>query len=81
MMIVAFFLGFVASAGVFAGVTYYTLNSVTINKLEAKAKINLETDKFIGENPEVDLRDTSLIPTTVLRYWSWPRCGAFPPCW
>lgn len=61
MLIVAFFLGFAAALGASVGVAAFAVNSLTINKLEDMAKIDLQTEKVIGDNPEVDLRDMSLL--------------------
>lgn len=61
MLIVAFFLGFAAALGASVGVAAFAVNSLTINKLEDMAKIDLQTEKVIGDNPTVDLRDMSLL--------------------
>ena len=60
MLIVAFFLGFAVALGATVGVAAFAVNSLTINKIEDMAKIDLQTEKVIGDNPEVDLRDMSL---------------------
>ena len=61
MLIVAFFLGFAAALGASIGVAAFAVNSLTINKVEEIAKVDLQTEKVIGDNPEVDLRDLSLL--------------------
>lgn len=63
MLIVAFFLGFAVSAGAIFGVGFYAVNSLTINQIEdlSGGKVNFQTDKVMGPNPEVDLRDMSII--------------------
>lgn len=64
MLVVAFFLGFASCLGVIVGAGYYALNSVTINQIEEKTGVDLQTEKVLGENPEVDLRDMSVIGMT-----------------
>ena len=61
MLIIAFFLGFAAAVGASVGVAAYALNSITINNVEEMANVDLQTEKVIGDNPKVDLRDMSLL--------------------
>ena len=62
MLIAAFFLGFSASAGLLIGAAYYAVNSISINKIEelTSGQVDIPTEQFIGENPEVDICDLAL---------------------
>lgn len=63
ILISAFFLGFAASAGAIAGVAYYAVNSISINKIEelTNGAVDIPTEAFLGENPEVDLCNMTII--------------------
>lgn len=63
MLISAFFLGFAVSAGAFVGVAYYAASTISINKIEelTSGAVNIPTEGVLGENPEVDLRDMTIV--------------------
>lgn len=63
MLIAAFFLGISAATGAIAGVAYYAANSISINKIEelTSGAVNIPIEGIIGENPEVDLCDLTLV--------------------
>ena len=59
-LIIAMVIGIGVGIGGCLGVCFLVLDSVTINELEYRG-VPLSSDKSFGDNPEVDLRDMSVI--------------------
>lgn len=57
---ISFLLCFILGFGCFAGASYVALNTVTINQLRAN-NININTDEFLGDNPQVPLEDMTVM--------------------
>ena len=57
---VALLLAFILGFGCFAGAAYVALNTVTINELREN-NVNIDTEKYIGDNPVVSLEDMTIM--------------------
>ena len=59
-LIIAMVIGIGVGIGGCLGVCFLVLDNVTINELEYRG-VPLSSDKSFGDNPEVDIRDMSVI--------------------
>ena len=60
ILILTFFLGFGAAFGGCFGVAFYVFNNVSVNQMQTDFGIEVNTDEFFGEYPEVYVRDMTI---------------------